>query len=128
MESRNSKTPWVASVPIVVSDREASKKWYTEKLGLVLIDNQDHWVTVGGKDEGTVLHLCQASENMPKPIPMEPGPSGIVIAIPGDFLAECQKLKERGVEFSHPPENAPWGWYATIRNPDGNEHYLAPAQ
>jgi catechol 2,3-dioxygenase-like lactoylglutathione lyase family enzyme len=128
MESRISKTPWVASVPIVVSDREASKKWYTEKLGLVLIDNQDHWVTVGGKDEGTVLHLCQASENMPKPIPMEPGPSGIVIAIPGDFLAECQKLKERGVEFSHPPENAPWGWYATIRDPDGNEHYLAPAQ
>ena len=128
MESKNSYTPWVASVPIVVSDREASKKWYTEKLGLVLIDNQDHWVTVGGQGKGTALHLCQASENTPKPIPMEPGPSGIVIAIPGDFLAECQKMKERGVEFSHPPEKAPWGWYATVQDPDGNEHYLSPAE
>jgi len=128
METKNSKTPWVASVPVVVSDREASKKWYTEKLGLIVVDDQDHWVTVGGGDgKGSVLHLCQASENMPKPIPMEPGPSGIVIVLPGDFVLECQRLKERGVEFSHPPENAPWGWFATIRDPDGNEHYLAPS-
>ncbi len=41
--SINSKTPWVASVPVVVSDREASKKWYTEKLGLALIADEDHW-------------------------------------------------------------------------------------
>jgi len=119
---------WVASVPIVVSDREASKKWYTEKLGMVLVDDDDHWVTVGGgPGKGTVFHLCQASENMPKPIPMEPGPSGIVLALPGDFLVECKRLKEAGVEFSHPPEKAPWGWYATVRDPDGNEHNLTPA-
>lgn len=122
------ETPWVVSVPIVVSDREASKKWYTEGLGLALTANDDHWVTVGGATgRGSNLHLCQASENQPKPIPMEPGPSGIVLAIPGDFVAECKKLESRGIEFSHQPEKAPWGWYATIRDPDGNEHYLAPS-
>jgi catechol 2,3-dioxygenase-like lactoylglutathione lyase family enzyme len=122
------KVPWVASVPIVVSDKEASKKWYVDKLGMVLISNDDHWVTVGGKDKGTQLHLCQASENMPQPIPLEPGPSGIVIALPGDFVTECKRLEKAGIEFSHQPENAPWGWFATIRDPDGNEHYLAPPQ
>ena len=123
----NRKTPWVASVPIVVSDKQVSKRWYTEKLGLVLIEDEDHWVTVGGEGKGTKLHLCQASENQPEPIPLEPGASGIVFAIPGDFEAECKKLKNNGIEFSHPPEKAPWGWYATIKDPDGNEHYLAPA-
>jgi predicted enzyme related to lactoylglutathione lyase len=127
MPTKKRKTPWVVSVPVVVSDREAAKKWYTDKLGLVLIADEDHWVTVGGRRKGSQLHLCQASENQPKPIPLEPGPSGIVIALPGDFRTACKRLKEAGVEFSQPPEKAPWGWYATIKDPDGNEHHLMPA-
>jgi predicted enzyme related to lactoylglutathione lyase len=127
MSDKNRDSPWIVSIPIVVSDKEASKKWYTEKLGFVVKANDGHWVTVGGREKGSEFHLCQGSENTPKPIPLEPGPSGIVIAVPGDFQSECRRLMERGVEFSHPPEQAPWGWYATIRDPDGNEHYLAPA-
>jgi len=128
MAKKANEPIYVASVPIVVSDRNASKKWYTEKLGLSLIDDQDHWVTVGGKGKGTTLHLCQASENnAPTGIPLEPGPSGIVLAIPGDFEKECARIKKAGVEFSHPPEKAEWGWFATVRDPDGNEHYLCPA-
>ena len=119
--------PWVVSVPIVVSDRKVSKEWYVGRLGLKLIDDDEHWVTVGGGGRTAALHLCQASENQPAPIPLEPGPSGIVLAISGDFPKECGRLKQAGVSFSHDPEKAPWGWYATIRDPDGNEHYLAPA-
>jgi lactoylglutathione lyase len=126
MPSKEHESLYVASVPIVVSDRTASKAWYTEKLGLSLIDDEDHWVTVGAKGTGTVLHLCQASENQPAPIPLEPGPSGIVFGVPGDFLKECAHLKTAGVEFAHAPEKAPWGWYATIRDPDGNEFLLGP--
>jgi catechol 2,3-dioxygenase-like lactoylglutathione lyase family enzyme len=118
--------PWVSSIPIVVSDREASKRWYVDRLGFELIDNEDHWVTVGRHDKGSVLHLCQASENKPKPIPLEPGPSGMVFILPGDFREECRRLKAAGIDFSHEPEKAPWGWFAAIRDPDGNEHYLAP--
>jgi catechol 2,3-dioxygenase-like lactoylglutathione lyase family enzyme len=126
--SINRQTPYVASVPVVVSDREASKKWYIEKLGLALVDDNDHWVTVGGaRGKGSVLHLCQASENQPEPIPLEPGPSGIVILLPGDFRKACERLEAAGVEFSQRPEKAPWGWYATIKDPDGNEHHLGPA-
>ena len=127
MPAERRGTPWVASIPVVVSDRQRSRVWYTEKLGFKVHDDQDHWLTVGGDGIGSVLHLCQASENHPAPIPLEPGPSGLVFALPGDFLEECARLKAAGVEFSHPPEKAPWGWYATVRDPDGNEHYLAPA-
>jgi extradiol dioxygenase family protein len=127
MSDSKRETPWIASIPVVVSDREAAKEWYVNKLGFNLISNSDHWVTVGSSDKATQIHLCQASENQPKPIPMEPGPSGMVFALPGDFLMECKRLKARGVEFSHEPEKAPWGWYATVKDPDGNEHYLAPS-
>jgi catechol 2,3-dioxygenase-like lactoylglutathione lyase family enzyme len=127
MPKKTESGPYVVSIPVVVSDREASKRWYTEKFGLKLVDNDDHWVTVGGGGKTAVLHLCQASENRPAPIPMEPGPSGLVLAVPGDFVAECARMKAAGVEFAHDPEKAPWGWYATVRDPDGNEHYLAPA-
>jgi catechol 2,3-dioxygenase-like lactoylglutathione lyase family enzyme len=127
MPSPKKTGPWVVSIPVVVSDKKVAKDWYVAKLGLRLFDDDDHWVTVGGDGQGSKLHLCQASENQPKPIPLEPGPSGMVIAISGDFEKECTKLASAGIEFAHPPEKAEWGWYATIRDPDGNEHYLAPA-
>jgi catechol 2,3-dioxygenase-like lactoylglutathione lyase family enzyme len=126
MPSKKPVGPYVVSIPVVVSDRKASTDWYVNKLGLHLVDNDDHWVTVAGP-QGSRLHLCQASENQPNEIPLEPGPSGMVFAISGDFVTECHRLKAAGVGFSHEPEKAPWGWYATIRDPDGNEHYLAPA-
>ena len=126
MPSKRGGTPHVASVPIVVSDKNVSKEWYTKRLGLKLTSDEGHWVAVGGKGKTTSLHLCQASENRPAPIPLEPGPSGIVLAIPGDFRTGCKRLMDAGVEFTHPPEKAPWGWYATVRDPDGNEHHLAP--
>lgn len=128
MVAKSHPRPSLASVPVVVSDRTVSKKWYTEKLGLDLIDDDDHWVTVGAKGKGSVLHLCQASENGPTPIPLEPGPSGFVFAVPGDFVSECKRMEQAGVVFTHRPEKAPWGWFAIVKDPDGNEHNLAPSQ
>lgn len=122
----NREAPWVSSIPIVVSDRKVAKEWYTTKFGFDLIDDDDHWVTVGRRGKGSVFHLCQASENQPKPIPLEPGPSGIVIVVPGDFREECRRLKQAGIEFPQEPVEAPWGWYATVRDPDGNEFNLSP--
>jgi catechol 2,3-dioxygenase-like lactoylglutathione lyase family enzyme len=118
---------WVVSVPIVVSDQEASKKWYTEKLGSSLIHDEGHWVSVGGKARGSELDLCQASQNRPTPIPLEPGVSGIVLALTGDLPTECAHLRSLGVEFAHDREKAPWGWYAPVRGPDGNELHPMPA-
>jgi catechol 2,3-dioxygenase-like lactoylglutathione lyase family enzyme len=124
--SKNSKTPIVASVAVVVSDRAAAKSWYTEKLGLNVLADDEHWVVVGRKGDGGQLHLCQRSEAGDGQ-GMEPGASGILLLLPGDFRRACARLKDGGVEFTQGPEKAPWGWYATVRDPDGNEHYLMPS-
>ncbi|MDE1821831.1 MAG: VOC family protein [Euryarchaeota archaeon] len=116
--------PWMASVAVMVADRERSKKWYTDKLGFsVLQEEGGHWVTVGRKGRGGAIHLCLGSEI--GGLPLEPGNTGILVMVDGDLKTECAKLKERGVEFVHEPTKQPWGvWDAMIRDPDGNEILL----
>lgn len=117
---------YFASVAVVVSDRRKAEKWYTETLGLDVIDREDHWVTVGRKGHEGALHLCQVTEFDPKGA-LEPGNSGILLRLPGkDFEAGCRALKSRGVEFAHEAEKAEWGWWASVRDPDGNELILGP--
>jgi catechol 2,3-dioxygenase-like lactoylglutathione lyase family enzyme len=116
----------VATIAVIVSDRKKATDWYTEKLGLDLIESMDHWVAVGRKGKGGMLHLCQISEFEPT-APLEPGNSGITLRIPGtDFVAACAALKANGVEFAEEPKKESWGWYATVRDPDGNELFLMP--
>jgi len=117
--------PKFLSVAVVVSDRNKAVKWYTEKLGLSLVADEGHWQAVGQKGGSGLLHLCQVSEFDPK-APLEPGNTGIALTLPGDFVKSCAALEARGVTFSDPPTKHDWGWGASVRDPDGNEIYLAP--
>ncbi len=118
--------PYFSSVAVVVSDRKKAREWYTSTLGLDLIDDEEHWVTVGRRGRPGVLHLCQTTEFDPKGT-LEPGNSGILLRLPGkDFAASCAELKSRGVPFHQEPRKDPWGWWASIRDPDGNEHVVMP--
>jgi catechol 2,3-dioxygenase-like lactoylglutathione lyase family enzyme len=116
----------VATVAIVVSDRTKATDWYTRVLGLDLVESMEHWVAVGRKGKGGLLHLCQMTEFEPN-FPLEPGNSGVTLRVPGaDFTAACGQLKANGVEFIEGPKKESWGWYATVRDPDGNELFLMP--
>lgn len=117
----------VATVAVVVTSREAAKRWYTEKLGLTILTDMGHWVTVGRKDEGGAIHLCQLDE-APPGTTMEPGNSGILLVVPGTLQHAYDVLRRRGVEFEGPPEERPGGWDATIRDPDGNALVLMPSE
>jgi catechol 2,3-dioxygenase-like lactoylglutathione lyase family enzyme len=114
------------SVAVVVSDRKKSLDWYTKKMGLDVIDQMDHWVTVGRKGHGGSLHLCQTSEYDPS-IPAEKGNTGILFHLPGKFEEACGALAANGVKFSSPPQTADWGSWAIVEDPDGNEITLMPA-
>lgn len=119
--------PRFLSVAVVVSDRTRAVSWYTERFGLDHVDDMDHWQTVGLRGSGGLLHLCQVSE-YDRDGKLEPGNSGIAFQLPGDFVAGCKALEERGVEFASPPTKFNWGWGASVRDPDGNEIYLTPAE
>ena len=120
-----SAKPRFSSVAVVVSDRHRSVKWYTETFGLDHLTDMDHWQTVGEKGRPTELHICQVSEYDDK-APLEPGNTGIAFRLAGDFVAACEALKVRGVEFSVAATKADWGWWAMVKDPDGNELVVLP--
>lgn len=113
------------SVAIVVSNRKRAVKWYRQKLGLDVIDQEDHWVTVGSKRTGFRLHLCQTTEYDPKG-KLEPGNSGIMFVVDGDLEKAYRDLKRRGVKFDNPPTKMDWGWMCSFLDPDGNQFWLNP--
>ena len=126
-ETRTTKLPKARffSVAVVVSDRKTSVKWYTKNLGLDLVQDMGHWVTVGRKDGSGLIHLCQTSEIGMDERP-EPGLTGIELNLPGDFEAACAALEANGVKFRKGPTKEAWGWWAGVLDPDGNELTLMP--
>ncbi|MGA7923284.1 MAG: VOC family protein [Thermoplasmata archaeon] len=120
--SKKTKIPkaWFASAAVLVSDRGKARDWYTQKLGLDVLSNDDHWITVGRKGQGAMIHLCQVSE-AGDGAQLEPGNSGFLLLVPGKLGPISEVWKERGVEFTEPPTDAPWGTYAVVRDPDGND-------
>ncbi len=115
------------SVAVVVSDRKKSVEWYTKNLGLDLVQDMGHWVTVGRKGRPGLIHLCQTSEVGMDERP-EPGLTGIELNLPGDFRAACAALEANGVTFRKGPTKETWGWWAGVLDPDGNEITLMPAE
>jgi catechol 2,3-dioxygenase-like lactoylglutathione lyase family enzyme len=117
------------SIALVVSDKRRAVQWYTENLGLDVVEQgsgtDDHWVVVGRKGENGGVHLCDIPTFDPA-FPVEPGESGIQLDLPGDFRRSCAALKANGVRFVTPPTKRPWGWYAKVVDPDGNEIRLNP--
>lgn len=113
------------SIAVLVSDKQRSVDWYTRNFGLDLVENFDHWITVGQKGEGGLIHLCQTSDWSDGET-LEPGNQGIQFRLPGDFRTACEALAANGVKFSQPPSKEEWGWWAMVVDPDGNEISLAP--
>jgi predicted enzyme related to lactoylglutathione lyase len=114
------------SVAVLVSDRKKATDWYTKNFGLDVVEEMDHWVAVGRAGQNGLLHLCQTSDWMGKEL-LEAGNQGIMFHLPGDFRAACAALASNGVKFSQPPSEEPWGWTATVVDPDGNEITLGPS-
>ena len=105
-------------VAVVVKDLRRSKKFFVEKLGMKLLDNLGHWVTVGQSKQGMRLHLCQGSK-------AEKGNTGIALFVDAKIDAAYAALKKKGVRFSVPLAVHEWGTECRLLDPDGNEFWLA---
>ena len=107
------------SVAVVVKDLKRSKTFYVQKLGMKLLDNMGHWVTVG-QPRGVRIHLCQTK-------PLEKGNTGIMLQVDEKLDKAYQTLRKKGVKFSVPPTKQAWGVECRFLDPDGNEFWLMEA-
>ena len=131
----------IGSIPILVNDAKSSAKWYNEKLGFEIASNEGHWVAVRPRGSNTIFHLCEKCDAWENDRPggntgiwlksgesetFKDEKSGALIprSKAGSVDATYAELKKKGVEFSQELADSPWGKYALLKDPDGNEFYL----
>ena len=122
-----------ASAQVWVHDQDEALAFYRDKLGfevradVTLPEMGFRWLTVGppGQEVSIVLMpvparlLDDAGVELLRGA-MARGLAGTIFLTTDDCRAAYEELKGRGVEFSEPPEERPYGIDAGLRDPSGN--------
>jgi uncharacterized glyoxalase superfamily protein PhnB len=126
----------VGNAQLWVHDQDEALKFWTEKVGMevradvTLPEMGDfRWLTVGPAAQPDFAITLMA---IPGPPVMDPdtaeqvealmakGFAGTVFLTTDDCRASYEELKSRGVEFTEPPEERPYGIDSGFRDPSGN--------
>ncbi len=126
----------IANAHLWVNDQDEALEFYTRKLGMevrsdaTLAEMGDfRWLTVGPVGQPDVAIVLMA---IPGPPLMDDataeqvralvakGFAGTVFLTTDDCHASYDELKARGVEFTEPPEERPYGIDSGFRDPSGN--------
>jgi len=126
----------ITNAQLWVNDQEEALAFYTQKLGFeVRADvtlaelGNFRWLAVGpaGQDDISITLMA-----IPGPPMMDDdtaaqvrdlmakGFAGTVFLTTDDCQASYEELKARGVEFTEPPEERPYGIDSGFRDPSGN--------
>ena len=127
----------IGSTHLWVHDQEIALKFWTEKVGMEVREDVSfpeemgdfRWLTVGppGQDDVSIVLMA-----VPGPPVMDEdtrkqvldltakGFAGTVFLISDDVRAEYETLSARGVEFTEPPNEMPYGIDSGFRDPSGN--------
>jgi lactoylglutathione lyase len=122
----------IGNVTVFVSDQDRALDFYVNKLGLEKRRDEamgppgaPRWVEVAPAGAKTVLVLYKPTEQMPGASSYERALSSIGTFAPfilevDDMVATHRAFSAAGVQFEDPPAQQPWGWWATVKDPDGN--------
>lgn len=115
----------VKFVAIPITDQDRALKFYTVQLGFALKTDQAsaegmRWIELEppGADTRVVLFTADAHKLLIGT------PSNITFGT-NDVMQTYEEMKARGVEFTGPPTEQPWGTFAQFKDPDGNSFILS---
>ena len=126
----------IANAQLWVHDQDEALAFYTEKVGMevradvTLPEMGDfRWLTVGpaGQPDFAIVLMAipgppvmdEATAGQVREL-MSKGFAGTVFLTTDDCRASYEQLSARGVEFSEPPEERPYGIDSGFRDPFGN--------
>ena len=130
----------IGTTQVWVHDQDVAKEFYTKKLGMEV--RQDvtmpelgnfRWLTVGpaGQDDISIVLMAIPGEPVMDAATadqvrdlMGKGFAGTVFLVTDDCQKSYEELSARGVEFTEPPEQRPYGVDAGFRDPSGNSFRL----
>lgn len=115
----------VKFVAIPVADQARALAFYTEKLGFtvttdVSMGEGGRWIELDIPGAATKLVLS-AFDGQPTP----PGALSNVTFATNNVFRAYDELSARGVEFTTPPTEQPWGTFAVFLDSEGNQFVLA---
>lgn len=123
----------ISFVSVWVLDQDAAKEFYTEKLGCeltndIMLDNGMRWLTVRPQGSGNQELLlmdparsmldAQTAEQVRALVAKGALTPGVMATT--DCRGDHRILAERGVEFTQPPADRPYGIEAVLRDNSGN--------
>lgn len=110
---------------IPVLDQDRALRFYTEKLGLRILTDQEfsetqRWIelSIPGAETGIALFTPEGHENR---VGTFVNTSWEV----DDIGKVYDELLGKGVEFAKPPQKQPWGTFAILKDSEGNQIVLA---
>lgn len=116
----------VKFVSIPVSDQDRALTFYTDTLGFSVATDQpmgpgqQRWIElrIPGADTRVVLFTPDGHAD-------RVGSFQNVTFVADSVEKTHDELASRGVEFSQPPTTQPWGTFAVLKDPDGNQFVLS---
>jgi lactoylglutathione lyase len=127
----------IKTASVFVRDQQAALDFYVNKLGFeVRRDDQmgpdSRWIEVAPPGAQTGVLLYKATPDMPGASTYELAQANIgtfnpILFHSDDVRGTYEALNARGVHFTTPPEEQPWGWWAVFEDQDGNSFGLSEA-
>ena len=110
----------IKNIVVFVTDIPAARVFYRELLGLSP-GGETEYMMEFFPGEGTTLGVSLALHEAAQKLVGRH--TGVTFSVKG--LDELfRRLTEKGVRFSEPLEQTPWGKMAVVADPDGNEFAL----
>ena len=115
----------VKFIGIPISDQNRALEFYTQKLGFEVatdqpFDGKQRWIElrIANSPTRVVLFTPEGHENR-----IGTFFNGSLAC--DDVDGTYRQLSQKGVEFSKPPQQQPWGTFAMFKDPDGNQFVLS---
>src|SRR3712207_2553440 len=109
---------------IFVNDQEAALDFYTNKLGLLKVQDEPYgegvarWLTVSPKGARTRIALKKAEKEHEKAMVGRSDGAPVLTLGTDDIRASYERLRERGVRFLGKLYRYPWGVGALLLDQD----------
>lgn len=110
----------IATAAVYVDDQQEAVKFWTEQVGFEVhrdkpMGPQASWIEVGppGAESCLVIYPKSMMEDW-----VERKPS--IVFECDDVQRTYEEMRERGVQFTQPPQEMPWGPFAVFVDPEGN--------
>lgn len=114
------------SLILFVSNLAEARAFYVDGLGLPALFEDEIIVVVGGPSGRVVLHRTDRGHDERGIFPTGSGVGGAALRFTADDPDACERdAAARGLTVVWPTQDAPWGRFVVLADPDGRSVVLA---